>query len=179
MHFLERALTWCARALAVVGGVTMVIMMVHVMSEVFARYFFITSIPGTEELVSGYYMVAVVFLPLGLVQLERGHLCIELFTLWMNSRQKAWLDGIVLIVCACALSVFVYASFDKAVEMTRKGEIWIGMVDVMIWPARWMLPIGLATMTLLMLLQAAQELRSAFTGEGHDDPKPPQDSEQV
>jgi len=114
LEISEKIVVWCARALIGIGSVAIVLMMLHVMSEVLLRYFFTYSIPGTEEIVSGYYMVAVVFLPLGYVQLERGHVFIELFTLKVSDRGKAWMDGFVLIVCTASLSIFTYAGFDKA-----------------------------------------------------------------
>lgn len=177
---IEKILDGCARLLMGIGSVAVVLMMVHVMAEVILRYFFTASIPGTEEIVSGYYMVAVVFLPLGYVQMERGHVIIELFTLKVSDRGKAWLDGCVLLVCAGALSIFTYAGFDKAVSMTARGEMWIGLIDVIIWPARWMLPAGLLVMTVMMVLQAIREFQSAAGGgEGHVDPQHAEDAERV
>ncbi|MCP5368507.1 MAG: TRAP transporter small permease [Hyphomicrobiales bacterium] len=175
----DKILEWCARALIGIGSVAVVLMMVHVMAEVLVRYFLTASIPGTEEIVSGYYMVAVVFLPLGYVQYERGHVIIELFTLKLSSRSKAWLDACVLAVCAAALSVFTYAGYVKALRMTARNEIWIGLIDVAIWPSRWMLPAGLLVMTLIMVVQSIQEFHSAITGKGHHEPRHAEDVESV
>ena len=175
----EKISVWCARTLMAIGCVAIIAMMVHVMAEVTLRYFFNASIPGTEELVSGYYMVMVVFLPLGYVQLERGHVIIELFTLKASARTKAWMDGFVYVVCSGALAIYAYAGYHKAIEMTQKGEFWIGIVDVTVWPARWMMPIGIAVMGLIMILQAIREFQAAITGKGHHDPKPAEESEKV
>ncbi|WP_373086611.1 TRAP transporter small permease [Sneathiella sp.] len=179
LEISEKIVNLCARLLMVLGCVAMTMMMLHVMSEVFLRYFFTASIPGTEEIVSGYYMVAVVFLPLGYVQLERGHIIIELFTLKVSERGKAWMDGVVLTVCSAALAIFAYAGFDKAINMTIKNEIWIGMVDVSIWPARWMLPVGLTVMTLMMVVQCIREFQFAVTGKGAIAHRHIEDSERV
>ena len=175
----ERLLGAGALILLIIGGAAIIVMMGHVMIEVLLRTFFNVSIPGTEELVSAYYMIAVVFLPLGYVQRERGHVIVELFTLWLSSRATAWLDGIVCLVCGAALSVFTYAAFDRAIAMTARGEIWIGMVDVLVWPSRWLMAIGLAVMTLILFAQSVREFHAAITGRGHQDPKHPEDAERV
>lgn len=175
----EKLISWCARALLFIGAVAIVLMMTHVMIEVMLRTLFDKSIPGTEEIVSGYYMVAVVFLPLAYVQLERGHIIIELFTLKAGPRLKAWIDGFVYVVCGGALSIFTYATLDKAIKMTAKQEMWIGMIEVIIWPARWILPLGLGIMMMIMFLQAIREFQSAITGEHFQNPMHAEDSEQV
>ena len=124
-------------------------------------------------------MVAVVFLPLAYVQLERGHIIIELFTLKAGPRLKAWIDGFVHVVCGSALAIFTYATFDKAIKMTAKGEMWIGMIEVIIWPARWSLPLGLGIMMIIMFLQAIREFQSAITGKHFQNPMHAEDSEKV
>jgi len=175
----EKFSKWCATALVAIGSVTIITMMVHVMAEVAARTFFNTSIPGTEELVSGYYMVIVVFLPLGFVQLERGHVIIELFTLKASNWTKSLIDGVVYVICSGALAIYAYAGFNKAIEMTQKGEFWVGLVDVTVWPARWIMPIGVAVMGVIMFLQAIREFQAVKTGRGHHDPKPIEKSEPI
>lgn len=179
LEITEKLISWCARVLLFVGAIAIVLMMSHVMLEVMLRTLFDISIPGTEEIVSGYYMVAVVFLPLAYVQLERGHVIIELFTLKAGPRLKAWIDGFVYIICGGALAIFTYATFDKALKMTAKNEMWIGMIEVTIWPARWALPFGLGIMMMIMFLQAIREFQSAITGEHYQEPMHAEDSEKV
>lgn len=179
LEIIEKLISICARILLFVGAIAIVLMMSHVMIEVALRTLLDKSIPGTEEIVSGYYMVAVVFLPLAYVQLERGHVIIELFTLKAGPRLKAWLDGFVYVVCGSALAVFTYATFDKAIKMTARDEMWIGMIEVTVWPARWILPFGLGVMMIIMFLQAIREFQSAITGERYIEPMHAEDSEKV
>jgi len=179
LETFEKISKWCATALMVIGCVAIVLMMVNVMAEVIVRYFFNRSIPGTAEFVSGYYMVMVVFLPLAYLQLERGHVIIELFTQKASDRTKSWIDGIVYIICSGALAIYAYAGFNKAIEMTQRGELWFGLIEVIIWPARWMMPIGVAVMGVVMFLQAIRELQAAKSGKGHQDPKSASESEGI
>lgn len=177
LDFSEKVSEWGARILAWIGSIAIIFMMLHTVAEAALRYMFAITIPGTEEIISGYYMVAVVFLPLALVQLERGHIMIELFTMWASPRVKALIDGLVYVACSGALAMMTYAAAGKAIEMTHKNEIWTGLIDVTIWPARWLYPLGTVVMMLVMIVQAAREFQWAITGRPYRDVEPIEQSE--
>ena len=158
MHALERWLDRLAGMLMWLGGVAIVLMMVQIMVEVVLRSLFKTTIPGTEETVSAYYMIGCAFLPLAWVQRERAHVKVEVFTLWMSPRVAAAFDAGVMLLCAAATAVFAWAAAGKAIAMTAAGEILIGAADVVVWPSRWIVPVGLAAMALQMVVQAFADL---------------------
>ena len=164
MRAIQRGMDMLAGFLLVLGGVTIVLMMVQIMLEVILRTAFKVTIPGTEETVSAYYIIGCAFLPLAWVQRERAHVKVEVFTLWMPARMAASLDGLVCLLCAVGTGVFAYAAFGKAMAMTQTNEILIGTIDVVVWPSRWFLPVGLIAMMLYMLLHAAADLAWAFKG---------------
>jgi TRAP-type C4-dicarboxylate transport system permease small subunit len=180
MQLLERSTERLAKALTLVAGVCIVAMMLQVMLDVTLRYAFAAPIPGTAEIVSAYYMIGVVFLPLALVQRERGHVMIELFTMWMSPRGKALMDAVVLLVCAGALSIFTYSGIEKAVAMTLRDEIRVGLIEVTVWPSRWFVPLGCGVMALIMVLQAVREFAFGLGVDGrHQEAKHAEQSERV
>ena len=67
-------------ALALVGGVAIILLMLHVVADVMGRELFRFPLEGTLEIVSFYYMVAVTFFPLAYVCHNEGHISVELFT---------------------------------------------------------------------------------------------------
>jgi TRAP-type C4-dicarboxylate transport system permease small subunit len=173
MQAAKRGLDLLAGFLMVLGGVALILMMLQIATEVALRAAIKATIPGTEETVTAYYMIACAFLPLAWVQRNRAHVKAEVFTEWMSPRARAALDGVVVLLCALATSVFAYAAFVKAVAMTRTGETLIGTVDVVVWPGRWFVPVGLVAMVLYMVVHAACDLHAAFTGIGsRPAPKP-------
>lgn len=157
MTAIRRTLDALSMVLMVIGALAMLGMMLQVMVDVALRNLFKSTLPGTEEMVSAYYMIGVAFLPLAYVQRERGHVIIELFTLKLPPRVIAALDGVVYVVCCAALWFFTYAAFRQAVLMTEQSEIMIGTIDVTVWPARWLMTAGLAVMALYMMLQAVEQ----------------------
>jgi TRAP-type C4-dicarboxylate transport system permease small subunit len=164
MRFIRRSLDLLAGWLMVLGGCAIVLMMVQIMLEVILRTAFKITIPGTEETVSAYYMIGCAFLPLAWVQRHRAHVKVEVFTLWMSPRTAAGLDGLVYLLCAAGTGIFAYAALGKAMAMTEAREILIGSIDVVVWPSRWFVPVGLAAMMLYMILHAVDDLAWAFKG---------------
>lgn len=159
-HLLDRL----AQLLMVIGAACILMMMLQVVAEATLRTLFKQTIPGTEEIVSAYYMIGCAFLPLAWVQRHKGHVIIEIFTIWMSPRAAAALDGVVAVAVSVCLTIYAYAGLVKAVAMTRDDEILIGMIDVVVWPSRWMVPAGLILMVAFLLLQAVDELRYAIKG---------------
>ncbi len=78
---LMRVVDIASWILMAIGGVVIILLMLHITADVAGKYFFNTPIIGTLEIVSRYYMVAVVFLPLAFVQIRRQHLTVEMFTM--------------------------------------------------------------------------------------------------
>lgn len=162
MNAAERALDLLSRSLMVLAALAILGMMLQVVVDVALRNIWHSTLPGTEEVVSAYYMIACAFLPLAWVQRERGHVVIELFTSWMPKRATSLLDGVVGLAVACGLLIFTHATFGKALAMTEDGEIMIGTIDVTVWPSRWMLPVSLGAMALCLIIQSIQEFGRAF-----------------
>ena len=86
---LRRLLGRLANALAFLGGIAVVLMMLHICADVIAKYVFNSPIPGTLEIVSNYYMVATVFLPLALVERKNAHIAVEILSQHLPTRGQA------------------------------------------------------------------------------------------
>lgn len=164
MRGTQRLLDYLTNALMMIGAVCILMMMLQVMAEVTLRTFFKQTIPGTEEMVSAYYMIGCAFTPLAWVQRQKGHVMVEIFTLWLKPRAAALMDCLVYLACAIAIGIFAYAGFDKAMAMMEQEEILIGTIDVVVWPSRWLVPVGLALMLAYLVLQAFDELLFAVKG---------------
>lgn len=159
------------RGLAIVGGIAMALMMIHIVVDVSMKYFFNDPIDGTTEIVAAYYMVSTVFLPLAYVTFTQGHLVVELFTGRMAGRQLSLLTAFTGTVTFVYLLFMIYCTVDEAVLRTRDGEAWETSVDlVAVWPSRWLLPLGLGAMALVVLVQSFRRFRE---GVRPDHPVPP------
>jgi TRAP-type C4-dicarboxylate transport system permease small subunit len=153
---------WPINALTFLGGVLMLLMMAHIVVDVGARVLFNSPFDGTTEIVAGYYMVAVIFFPLAYVTHHEGHITVELFTRGLPPRRLAGLEVAIGVVAFCFLAWFTWESVVAAYDSLLENEQWETADDlVTIWPSRWFIPIGLATMAIYLVYRLADDLRAA------------------
>ena len=117
---------------------------------------------GTIEIVSGYYMVAIAFLPLAYITKHEGQIIVELFTRRMSRRKLCLLDAAVNILTFVYMATFAWMTATMAVEQTASRESWetaYGQVEI--WPSRWYLPIACTLMAVYLLVRIAADFRKA------------------
>ncbi|MEB8386487.1 TRAP transporter small permease [Rhodobacteraceae bacterium KMM 6894] len=168
MTAIRRVITYSCNILMIIGGTAILMMMLQICMDAGMRTLASSSVPGTLEIVSFYYMVAVVFLPLAYIQLHRGHVIIELFTSGLRPRTVSFIDGLVYSFAAFAMGYFTMAAFNKAVAMTNLGEFVLGVILVFTWPARWFVVVGTGLMSIVYAFSALEEFIKAF-GRGSPD----------
>lgn len=138
------------------------LMMFQVTADVLSKYLFNYPIPLTLEAVASFYMVGLIFLPLGLVTRERGHVGVDLFTRKMSPRGRAALDAANGLLGAGYAALLLWFTAQEALHQTRIGETWeTAMGYVEIWPARWLVPMGCVTMLAWFILLAIEDARIA------------------
>ncbi len=125
-------------------------MVASLVYEVVARYVFNAPLHGTVEIVSSYYMVAVVFLPLAMIERLNGHIVVELVTQHLPRRGQDALIGIVALVSALYFATFAWRTWGDALNKYAVGESALGTVQVTIWPTRFYLPIGCGRAILVL-----------------------------
>ncbi len=148
-----------ANALAFFGGVAVVLMMLHICADVIAKYVFNSPIPGTLEIVSNYYMVAVVFLPLALVERKNAHISVEILSQHLPSRGQAFLIGVVSLVCIGFYAMFFWQSLEDAIAKYEIGEYIRGQIRIVNWPSRFLLPIGIVAIILVLAWKSVRGFR--------------------
>ena len=130
------------------------LMALHVSAEIVMRRFFHYPLPGTIEIVSYFYMVAVSFLPLGYAQAANEHVSADAFVTVIPRPLRPYTDwlGKALSVIVCL--VLLWATTEMAIQQTRLGEaVQSAYFDIPVWWTRWLVPLGLLSMVLVMLGQ--------------------------
>uniref|UniRef100_UPI003B52927F TRAP transporter small permease n=1 Tax=Roseovarius indicus TaxID=540747 RepID=UPI003B52927F len=133
-----------ADASVLIAGLAMLSMMTHVTADVVLKYTVNKPIAGTLEIVSAYYMVAVVFLPLAAVEMAREAISVDILYNWLPRRLK-----IVCMLLALLLSLAVYCglfwvTLRDAMRSYEIGEVIAGTVYISVWMSRFVLPISFA-----------------------------------
>jgi TRAP-type C4-dicarboxylate transport system permease small subunit len=160
---------------AIGGGIAMFLMMAQVGADVAMKYLLNKPIKYTLEMVSSYYMVAVVFLPLGLVTKEKAHVLVELFTQGLSKRGLAIVDTFAYLLAFAYTYLITKQAIRVALEKTEVRESWeAATIDIQVWPARWFLPIGTALMALYLIVLILENLCVIFGKSSDDDDAPEQ-----
>ncbi len=123
-----------------IAGALLLVMMVHVCADVGMKNFFRQPIQGTLEIVSYYYMVGAVFLPVAFVELTRGAVSVDLFFNMMPRPAQVACMFLVLVVCAVAYGLVAKITWGDALRGYARGEVVMGPISVVIWPSRFVLP---------------------------------------
>ncbi|MBF9033244.1 TRAP transporter small permease subunit [Rhodobacterales bacterium HKCCE2091] len=149
-----------------IAGLAVVAMLLHVVLDVVMREVHVP-FSGTLEIVSYWYMVALVFLAIPAAQARGEHIQVELFTAAMTPRARAVIDVAVLILSAALLVVFTWVATEEALRQTaRQAVVEAGTGTIVVWPTRWLVPVSMGTTCLICLVQAFCLVRALATGEG-------------
>ena len=158
---LDRLAKFLSDTLMVIACVGVILMMLHVTTEAIGKYVFHTPMPATQETVQFYYMVALVFLPIGYIARGEGHICVELFTQNMKSGARAWLNVFVGLLTLVWVALIAWYSGEEAITTTLDGELQeTGNGFLIVWPGRWFIPIGCTVMALSVLVQLLRDIRA-------------------
>jgi len=138
-----------AKVQLVLAGISVILMMVNITLDVAGSKLFGIGAPSTLELVSYYYMIAVVFLPLAEIEMRREYLIVDLFVdiapTWL------WRCSEVLRTAATitALSFLAWLTLGSALKSYQTGELILSAHVIHIWPTRFILPVAFAAAALV------------------------------
>ena len=156
---LDRSIYLLNRGFVVLAAVSLILMMFHVTVEVAGRATGAFTMIGTLEIVSFYYMIMLVMLPMGFVELRNEHIRVDLFVQMMPARLQ-----LVLYVLSCLVSITFFAmmfwqSYHDALNSTQRMETIMSNFIFYIWPSRWALPIGFFGLLLASLSNLLKSIR--------------------
>lgn len=153
--------------LAWLAGLSVVLMMGHVMVDVIGKYVFNAPLPGTAEVVAAYYMIACVFLPLAWVEASGGSIVVEVVYEKCSPAVQGVMLKIADVVAIAYYSVLAWFSWGVAMHALRINETVDGIWRITTWPAKFMLPAGFALAVVIILLRLCLGARGRVRTTGH------------
>jgi hypothetical protein len=178
MATIERLLRWLEIPINLLLWIALVagfLMMMHVSADVAGRGLVNTKVGeaigagpifGTTEIVSGWYMVAICYLPWAWLTRNDNHIVAGVFerigTAWFGY----WMEVIVKVLLLVYVGVFTWHTTKRAVEQTYAAEVWqAGGGFIPVWPSRWMLPIGAGFMVIYLVLRILRDVGRGYRPE--------------
>lgn len=154
-------LSWLLMFAAVV---LIALMAVHVVADIGSRLLFRTSLEAVTEIVSYYYMVGVIFLPLLYARRTDALMKAEILSGFMSPRLIRFLDAFFDVVLGLWFFLFAYVTWDLALDKTNVSEFVETTSGILtVWPSRWLLPLSTAAAGMYCLLRGGRDL---FTKSG-------------
>jgi TRAP-type C4-dicarboxylate transport system permease small subunit len=172
MSTVERLLRWLEIPINLLLWIALIagfLMMVHVAADVTGRTAFNHPLQGTTEIISGWYMVAVAYLPWAWLTRHDNHIIAGVFerigTAWFGY----WVEVVVKMVMLVYVVTFGWQTGMRALQQTRAGEVWEaagGFIPV--WPSRWMLPVAAGLMAVYLVLRILRDAGRGYHPEPHE-----------
>ena len=126
-------------------------MMFSTTVDTILRYVFNAPIPGIFEL-NEVILVVCVFMGLAWCQIERGHIRVTMGLVRLSSRNAVIVDTIVWIIALAFVAVVAAETWHDAVYAYSIKMFRWGTVQMPIWWARALVPIGLWLLCIQLVL---------------------------
>ncbi len=160
LRLIDKWIGYASGMLAVIGGVAIVALMVHVVVDVTGRYFFNHPFSGTLEISTYYYMVMVTALPFAYVTRTQGQITVEMFTSWLPRRWICLFDVFAGLVMLLYVGVIAWKTGQEAGTMTAIGEVHdAGASEIVTWPSRWIPAIAFSVMACAVALRLVRDVK--------------------
>lgn len=152
------------------GALAILLMAMHVCMDVVARNLADMPLTGTTEVVSYWYMVAIVFCTLGGVQARDAHIRVDLVNIAIGRwRSAPRIDGVLMLLTAllflAACLGLVFYTGDQALTATLRAErVEFTSHALPVWPGRWLVPLGFALTAWVSACDLVRAVRLVITG---------------
>ena len=136
------------------GMVCLLAMVVLTTLDVFLRFIFNRSIPGTLPLCE-MFLIVVVYLGLPFAELRGSHVRVEVLFAWLSSVQQKRMVIFDQVISIGVLILLTYASISNSIMKYIKGEVkWMGTKQFPMWPPRLFLAIGVTAFLIILIIEA-------------------------
>lgn len=136
--FVARTLKRTHHVIMIIGSILLGLMVIHTTFDVAMTYLANHPVEGTVEIVSRYYMVAIVFLPLAFIQAADKHIVAELLSERMNARQQRLCQCATWVLMAAFGLALAWQCSQEAMRMTAINEQFqTATYFIPTWPSRW------------------------------------------
>lgn len=160
---LGKALRYWVTALALLGGMVLVLLVAMSVVSIFGRALFSKPIQGDYELAQMMSAMAVsLFLPY--CHLRRAHILVDFFTAGASKRVKHWLDAIAGLLLTVIAAVFARQLFIGMTDGQDSGETSM-LLGLPVWWPYTALVVAFGSLSLTALYFTVIELTRGIKGQ--------------
>ncbi|WP_372921416.1 TRAP transporter small permease [Roseovarius sp.] len=143
------------RIILIIGAVAATAMILVVIADVLSSYLLGRQIQNSFEIVAFYLMVALVFLPMGSVELSHEHINTDFVVQALPASVRLGLYVFSQLIGAVFVALLCYQTGLDALRSYARNEMVMGTTMLVTWPSRFFLPVGFGFLVLCLLANAA------------------------
>lgn len=162
---VPRAVAAASQIAGYLGGLGVIVLMLHVVTDVLLRFTVNMTVPGTLEISQYWYLPAAIFLGMAAAYRNDDHISAPIIYDRLSSRLQKELHTVAAALSIAFLLAMAWWGLDEAMTQMSQGAIGIGS-GVSIWPPRFLVPIA----SILFAAEIVIRLLRDFDA-GH--PRPP------
>jgi len=165
MKFFARLIGRLAIGLLLLGATGMIVSMLLGVADVVGTKFLDYPVPGTLEFTEST-MVLIVFGALAFTQSRRGHIRVEIFYNMGSPRAKSLMEVFTHLIGIVYFALLAWTGYQEAIYSWNLGEATMGTIRFPLYPARFMLAIGVSLLILQLLSDLVEDAGRFLRGEG-------------
>lgn len=155
---LTRAIEQGARASSVIAGFSIFVLMGVCVADVSRRAIFGNGIEGAVE-ATEVALVAVVFAGMMAAQVNGKHIKTPMFTNLMPARVAHASRTLALTLAVLLVGWMTFETARSGIASFEKGEFRYGLTNVPVWPARLLIPVGLAGLGVALCVSLVENAK--------------------
>ena len=110
--------------------------------------------------ITQFLMITIVFLSLAYAQVRDEHVKVDIITLRLRDRPRAWLDIVMLLIGAGFVFLVAWQGAWDTLEAfdLKEWQFGPGQMHMYTWPARLMIPIGCFFLGVQLLIDTGRRI---------------------
>ncbi len=121
LQALSERLKIFSTALAYLGAIALLFMMLLTSVDVIGRNFFNKPILGAYELTE-FMVLILIFSFIGYTQANKSHVSVDLFMIFFPEKVRAFIELFNHLVCLAMMALITWMGIDKVMDLMEAGE---------------------------------------------------------
>ena len=155
---IETGLHRVSKVTAIIAAIVLAAMMLLTVADVTGRYFFLSPIKGTWEII-GLLLVCAGTWGLGYCQVQKGHISITVLLQRFSRRVQAIIRSVTYLIGLVGFSLLCWRMFLMTIRyLTTMKEYVTETLEIPYPPFMFMLSIGAGIMALILIVDLVRSL---------------------
>ena len=165
LKIAEKALFGIDWFLSRIAALTILVVMVLIVCDVFGRYTFSRPLPWVYDIVSIYVVNLVLYYMAAEVLRTRSHIELDLSVRLLPKRAWSALQGVAWLAVAVALGLAAWRAGLSMTESFASREVHPGLYEWPVWVEKAIVALGLALLVCRILVRGCRFVQQGFDGE--------------